>query len=59
MASDHNIDKNQRRTVRALAESEAQSDRDVDDGLDIINISRQELDLSQYIDGQPVEIHQK
>ena len=40
-----------RRAMRAFAESEAVSDSDDDDGLDIIRKTRKELDLSQYIEG--------
>ena len=51
-------DKNHRRALRAFAESEALSNSDEDDGLDIIGSSRKGLDLSQYIEGQftPVPI---
>jgi hypothetical protein len=38
--------------MRAFAESEAQSNSDSDDGLDIIKSSKQTLDLSQYIQGR-------
>ncbi|KAH7066185.1 P-loop containing nucleoside triphosphate hydrolase protein [Paraphoma chrysanthemicola] len=43
-------DKNHRRALRAFAESEAVSDSDDEDGLDIIGASRKSLDLSQYIE---------
>jgi hypothetical protein len=45
-------DKNHRRALGAFAESEAQSNSDDEDGLDIIDSSRKSLDLSQYIEGQ-------
>jgi SNF2 family DNA or RNA helicase len=49
-------DKNHRRALRAFAESEAVSDSDDEDGLDIIGSSRKGLDLSQYIEGQSTHI---
>lgn len=48
--------KEHRRALRAFAESEAKSDSDEDDGLDIIESSRKGLDLSQYIDGQLISL---
>jgi SNF2 family DNA or RNA helicase len=53
-------EKNHRRALRAFAESEAASNSDDEDGLDIIKSSREGLDLSQYIDGQstiPTRLH--
>lgn len=43
--------KGHRRALRAFAESEAKSDSDDEDGLDIIGSTRKGLDLPQYIDG--------
>jgi hypothetical protein len=50
MSFERSKEKNHRRALRAFAESEAASDSD-DDGLDILEQSRCELNLSQYIDG--------
>jgi SNF2 family DNA or RNA helicase len=44
--------KTYRRALRAFAESEAISNSEDEDGLDIIGSSRKSLDLSQYIEGQ-------
>jgi SNF2 family DNA or RNA helicase len=44
--------KDHRRALRAFAESEALSNSDDEDGLDIVESSRKGLDLSQYIEGQ-------
>jgi hypothetical protein len=44
-------DKDHRRALRSFAESEALSNSDDDDGLDIIGASRRGLDLSQDIKG--------
>jgi|TARA_R110002003_G_scaffold351_12_gene18968 hypothetical protein len=52
MSFNRDKEKNHRRALRAFAESEAMSDSDDEDGLDIIESSRKGLDLSQYIDGQ-------
>jgi hypothetical protein len=52
MSSRHTQERNHSRAMRAFAESEAQSNSDSDDGLDIVKSSRQTLHLSQYIDGQ-------
>lgn len=52
MSFDRDNEKKHRRALRAFAESEAKSDSDDGDGLDIIQSSRKGLDLSQYIDGQ-------
>jgi hypothetical protein len=52
MSSRHNKQRDHSRAMRAFAESEAQSNSDSDDGLDIVKSSRQTLQLSQYIDGQ-------
>lgn len=53
-------EKSHRRALRAFAESEALSNSDDEDGLDIVNSSRKDLDFSQYIDGQssnPTRLH--
>jgi hypothetical protein len=50
MSFERSKEKNHRWALRAFAESEAASDSD-DDGLDILEQSRRELNLSQYIDG--------
>jgi hypothetical protein len=52
MSSRHTKQRDHSRAMRAFAESEAQSNSDSDDGLDIVKSSRQTLQLSQYIDGQ-------
>jgi hypothetical protein len=52
MSFNNSKDKNHRRALRAFAESEALSNSEDEDGLDIIETSRKGLDLSQYIDGQ-------
>lgn len=51
MSFERSKEKIHRRALRASAESEAVSDSD-DEGLDILEQSRKELNLSQYIDGQ-------
>ena len=51
-SSRHPKERDLSRAMRAFAESEAQSNSDSDDGLDIVKSSRQTLQLSQYIDGQ-------
>ncbi|KAL6704453.1 hypothetical protein ACN47E_008197 [Coniothyrium glycines] len=50
MMSERHLAKDHRKALRAFAESEAQSSSGDEDGLDIINTSRKDLDLSQYID---------
>lgn len=40
-----------RKALRAVAESEAQSDSDGESGLDIIESSRKDLNISGYIQG--------
>jgi hypothetical protein len=52
MSSRHAKERDHSRAMRAFAESEAQSNSESDDGLDIVKSSRQTLQLSQYIDGQ-------
>jgi hypothetical protein len=44
--------KSHRRVLRAFAESEAMSDTDGDEGLDIIESSRKGLDISPLTDRQ-------
>lgn len=51
MSFSRDKEKEHRRALRAFAESEAISDSEDEDGLDIIQTSRKDLDLSQYIDG--------
>jgi hypothetical protein len=52
MSLNSSKDKNHRRALRAFAESEAESNSDDEDGLDIIESSRKNLNLSQCIEGQ-------
>jgi hypothetical protein len=52
MSSTNGKDKNHRPALRAFAESEAISNSEDENGLDIIGSSRRSLDLSQYIEGQ-------
>ncbi|KAJ4364136.1 hypothetical protein N0V83_009591 [Neocucurbitaria cava] len=51
MSFSRNQARGHRRALRAFAESEAKSDSDDEDDLDIIRSTRKGLDLSQYIDG--------
>lgn len=48
-----NKDKGHERALRAFAESQMSSDSE--DGLDIIESTRKNLDLSQYIEGQQMQ----
>jgi hypothetical protein len=59
MSFNHSKEKNHRRALKAFAESEALSDSDDEEGLDIIESSRKDLDLSQYIESQlmPPSMH--
>jgi hypothetical protein len=51
MAFNRSKEKSYRRGLRAIAESEAQSNSDEDDGLDIVESSRRGLGISEYIEG--------